>query len=77
MRPTLNVENNHRLALSLGLESVEYIDKIDHFSQAISYASSNCWRNFQRLVQPNEIVVPGAFGGLGHFSVHPRALSHA
>jgi hypothetical protein len=59
MRPRLYVENNLGLALSLGLECIEYIDNIDHFSQAISYASSHCWRNLQRLVQPNEIVVPG------------------
>jgi hypothetical protein len=75
MRPRLNVENNLGLALSLGLESIEYIDNIDHFSQAISYQQP-LLEKLSASVQPNEIVVPGAFGG-PHFSVHPRTLSHA
>jgi 16S rRNA U516 pseudouridylate synthase RsuA-like enzyme len=44
-------------AFALGLESVEQVDNIDHFPKPIGNASRHSRRNFQRLVQPDKVVV--------------------
>jgi hypothetical protein len=54
--PLLNLEYQLAGALPLRLERVKHLDNINHFPKAVRHASGHCRADFQRLVQPNEIV---------------------
>jgi hypothetical protein len=55
--PRLDIERDLRLALPFRLKLVEHVHNIDNFPKAIRHASGHCWRDFQRVVQPDEIVI--------------------